>query len=193
MDMSVSTEERAAFPAIPDAGTAKTATVVPHAGDRGTVLSVNISEKKGTRKTPVPSGAITLDGDFGVHGDAHAGDWHRQVSFLAEESIDIARGQGLDVGNGDFGENITTKGIDMKSLPLGTRLAVGSAIVEVSQIGKICHRKCAIYYRAGDCIFPREGVFGWVVEPGEVHVGDPIEVLEIGKGDVHRRVSDNPL
>lgn len=191
--MSVSMEEKTVYPAASQADIAQAAPVIPHVGDRGIVLSVNTSEKKGTRKTPVSSGIIVLDGDFGVHGDAHAGDWHRQVSFLAEESIDIARGQGLDVGNGDFGENITTQGIDLKSLPLGTRLTVGTALVEVSQIGKICHRKCAIYYLAGDCIFPREGVFGWVVEPGEVHVGDAVEVVEVGTGDVHRQVSDKPL
>jgi len=191
--MSVSMEEKTVSPAALQPDTAQTTPTTPCAGDRGTVLSVNTSEKKGTRKTPVSNGTIVLDGDFGVHGDAHAGDWHRQVSFLAEESIDIARGQGLDVGNGDFGENITTKGIDMKSLPLGTRLAVGTALVEVSQIGKICHRKCAIYYLAGDCIFPREGVFGWVVKPGEVRVGDTVEVIEVGKGDVHRQISDKPL
>lgn len=162
-------------------------------GDTAKVTSVNISEKKGTRKTPVESGVITLMADFGVAEDAHAGDWHRQVSFLAEESIDKAKDSGLDVSEGDFGENITTIGLDIKSLPLGTRVRIGSALVEISQIGKICHRKCAIYYLAGDCIFPREGVFGWVVEPGEVRVGDTLEVVELGEGVVHREVRDKPL
>lgn len=162
-------------------------------GDTGTVISVNISAKKGTRKTPVAEGVITLDGDRGVHGDAHAGNWHRQVSFLADESIDVARERGLDVAEGDFGENVTTCGIDMKGMPLGTRLAVGDAVVEVSQIGKVCHRKCAIYYLAGDCIFPREGVFGWVVQAGDVHTGDTVRVLSVGEGVVGRALSDLPI
>lgn len=165
----------------------------PQVGDVGTVLSVNTSPKKGMRKAPVESGAIELVSDFGVADDAHAGDWHRQVSFLAEESIQVARDHGLDVGYGDFAENITTSGINIKGMPLGTRLQVGTAIVEVSQIGKICHTRCAIYYLAGDCIFPREGIFGWVVEPGVVRVGDEVRILELGEGEVHRELSDKPL
>ena len=165
----------------------------PQVGDVGTVLSVNIAPKKGMRKAPVESGAIELVVDYGVADDAHAGDWHRQVSFLAEESIQVARDHGLDVGYGDFAENITTSGINIKGMPLGTRLQVGTAIVEVSQIGKICHTRCAIYYLAGDCIFPREGIFGWVVEPGVVRVGDEVRILELGEGEVHRALSDKPL
>ena len=165
----------------------------PQVGDVGTVLSVNIAPKKGMRKAPVESGAIELVADYGVADDAHAGDWHRQVSFLAEESIQVARDHGLDVGYGDFAENITTSGINIKGMPLGTRLQVGTAIVEVSQIGKICHTRCAIYYLAGDCIFPREGIFGWVVEPGVVRVGDEVRILELGEGEVHRALSDKPL
>ena len=156
-------------------------------------MSVNISPKKGMRKAPVESGTIELAEDSGVIDDAHAGDWHRQVSFLAEESIDTAREHGLDVGYGDFAENITTKGINVKGMPLGTLLKVGTATVEVSQIGKECHTRCAIYYLAGDCIFPREGIFGWVVEPGIVRVGDEIQVLKLGTGEVHRALSDKPL
>ena len=165
----------------------------PKEGDVGTVLSVNTSPKKGTRKTPVESGVIELAGDFGVKDDAHAGNWHRQVSFLAQESIQVARDHGLDVGFGDFGENITTEGINMKGMPLGTILKVGTATVEISQIGKVCHTRCAIYYLAGDCIFPREGVFGWVVEPGEVRTGDQVRVVRLGEGEVHRERSDKPL
>lgn len=165
----------------------------PQVGSTGVVRSVNVSEKKGTRKTPVEGGVITLSADYGVAGDAHAGNWHRQVSFLAQESIQVAIDHGLDVAEGDFGENITTQGINMKEMPLGTRLQVGSAVVEVSQIGKICHTRCAIYYLAGDCIFPREGVFGWVVEPGSVRVGDEIRVLSLGDGTVGRATSDKPL
>ena len=165
----------------------------PQVGDVGTVLSVNIAPKKGMRKAPVESGAIELVADYGVADDAHAGDWHRQVSFLAEESIQVARDHGFDVGYGDFAENITTSGINIKGMPLGTRLQVGTAIVEVSQIGKICHTRCAIYYLAGDCIFPREGIFGWVVESGVVRVGDEVRILELGEGEVHRALSDKPL
>lgn len=165
----------------------------PKEGDVGVVKSVNTSARKGTRKAPADSGVIELVADYGVADDAHAGDWHRQVSFLAEESIQVAREHGLDVGYGDFAENITTSGINVKGMPLGTRLRVGTAIVEVSQIGKICHTRCAIYYLAGDCIFPREGIFGWVVEPGEVRAGDEIRILELGNGEVHRALSDKPL
>ena len=154
--------------------------------------SVNVSPKKGMRKAPVDAGIITLATDYGVADDAHAGDWHRQVSFLAEESIEVAREHGLNVGYGDFAENITTSGINIKEMPLGTLLRVGTACVEVSQIGKICHTRCAIYYLAGDCIFPREGIFGWVVEPGEVRVGDKICVLKLGEGIVHRELSNTP-
>ena len=165
----------------------------PQEGDVGIVKSVNISPKKGMRKAPEPSGAIELVADFGVAHDAHAGDWHRQVSFLAEESIQVARDHGLDVGYGDFAENITTSGINIKGMPLGTRLQVGTALVEVSQIGKVCHTRCAIYYLAGDCIFPREGIFGWVVEPGVVRVGDEVRILALGEGEVHRALSDKPF
>ena len=165
----------------------------PKEGDVGTVVSVNTSARKGTRKAPTNSGQIELLSDFGVAGDAHAGDWHRQVSFLAEESIQVARDCGLDVGHGDFAENITTEGINIKGMPLGTRLKVGTATVEVSQIGKICHTRCAIYYLAGDCIFPREGIFGWVVEPGVVRAGDEVRVISLGTGEVHRALSDKPL
>lgn len=165
----------------------------PQVGSTGRITSVNISEHKGTRKHPVESGTIELDSDYGVHGDAHAGNWHRQVSFLMEESIDVAKDRGLDVAEGDFGENITVEGINMKGLPLGSRLAVGDAEVEISQIGKKCHNRCAIFYLAGDCIFPREGVFGWVAKPGEVHVGDEVRVLSLGEGEVHHLITDAPL
>jgi len=165
----------------------------PAEGDVGIVKSVNKSPKKGMRKAPVESGVIQLVADYGVAEDAHAGDWHRQVSFLAEESIQVARDHGLDVGYGDFAENITTSGINVKEMPLGTQLKIGAATVEVSQIGKVCHTRCAIYYLAGDCIFPREGIFGWVVEAGEVHAGDEIRVLKLGEGEVHRALSDKPL
>ncbi|MDR0350483.1 MAG: MOSC domain-containing protein [Coriobacteriales bacterium] len=148
----------------------------------GTVTSVNISARKGTRKTPLESGTARILIGSGVEGDAHAGDWHRQVSFLAEESIEKARGMGLDVKQGDFAENITTEGIDLPAIPVGTQLRVGDAEVEISQIGKVCHTRCAIYHLAGDCIFPREGIFSVVRKEGAVKVGDPIEVLKWGTG-----------
>jgi MOSC domain-containing protein YiiM len=148
----------------------------------GTVTSVNVSERKGTRKTPLESGTARILINSGVEGDAHAGDWHRQVSFLAEESIDKARDLGLDVKEGDFAENITTEGIDLPAIPIGTLLRVGGAQVEISQIGKVCHTRCAIYHLAGDCIFPREGIFSVVRKEGTVKVGDPIEVLTWGTG-----------
>ncbi|MDR3053630.1 MAG: MOSC domain-containing protein [Coriobacteriales bacterium] len=149
---------------------------------RGTVTSLNISEKKGTRKTPVPGQTVSIRIDSGVEGDAHAGDWHRQVSFLAQESIDKARAMGLDVKAGDFAENITTEGIELNTIPVGTVLKVGDTTVEISQIGKVCHTRCAIYHLAGDCIFPREGIFSVVREEGLIKVGDTIEVITWGNG-----------
>jgi MOSC domain-containing protein YiiM len=152
------------------------------AGAFGTVTSVNISAKKGTRKTPLEGGSARILIGSGVEGDAHAGDWHRQVSFLAEESIEKARAMGLDVKEGDFAENITTEGINLPAIPVGTRLRVGDTEVEISQIGKVCHTRCAIYHLAGDCIFPREGIFSVVRKEGTVKVGDAIEVLAWGDG-----------
>ena len=119
------------------------------------IVSINTSEHKGTRKSPVADGHDTVIEQFGLASDAHAGHWHRQVSFLAAESIQTAQARGLDVHEGDFGENFTTQGINLLSLPLGTQLKLGSEVlVEISQIGKVCHTRCAIYYLAGDCIFP---------------------------------------
>jgi len=115
----------------------------------------------------------------GLEDDAHAGEWHRQVSLLAVESIDKMRLLGLDVGPGDFAENLTTRGVDLVSLPVGTRLKVGTEIVlEITQIGKECHERCAIYYQAGDCVMPKEGVFARVLESGKVEVGDEIRVMD---------------
>ena len=152
-------------------------------GNTGHVRSVNVSERKGTRKKPVESGQIHIDPHHGVTGDAHAGDWHRQVSLLAWESIEKARAMGLDVKEGDFAENITTEGMDLLALPLGTQVKIGDEVVlELSQIGKVCHKKCAIYYLAGDCIFPREGIFFEVVTGGTVSVGDAIVVTKMGDG-----------
>jgi MOSC domain-containing protein YiiM len=141
------------------------------------IVSIAISKKKGTRKTTVDEAYVSKN--HGLEGDAHAGDWHRQVSFLAAESIAKARQQGLDVTFGDFAENIATEGIDWPSLPVGTRLRLGEKVlVEITQIGKECHNKCAIYYKAGDCIMPREGVFARVIEEGPIRIGDDIRLLE---------------
>ena len=147
------------------------------------IRSINTSPHKGTRKTPVPDGTDRVIEQFGLESDAHAGHWHRQVSLLAEESIRTAQARGLDVRDGDFGENVTTEGIDLHALPLGTQLRLGpEVLIEISQIGKVCHTRCAIYYLAGDCIFPHEGIFGVVLHGGDIHVGDAIEVLRRGDG-----------
>jgi molybdopterin adenylyltransferase len=144
---------------------------------RGRVLAVNISETKGTKKNNVQK--CSLLKDFGLKGDAHAGPWHRQVSLLANESIEKMRFIGLNVGCGDFAENITTEGIDLVHLPIGTPLRIGnSVILRVTQIGKECHERCAIYYQAGDCVMPKEGIFAEVVNEGEVKVGDEIIIQE---------------
>ncbi len=142
----------------------------------GVVVSINISDKKGVRKTPVKE--IMLRTEYGIEGDAHASsEWHRQVSLLALESIKKMQDLGLKVKPGDFAENITTEGIDLLSLPIGTRLAVGNGIeLEVSQIGKECHTRCAIYYQAGDCVMPKEGIFVRVLKGGKVKTGDVITV-----------------
>ena len=140
-----------------------------------TVVSVCISENKGERKKPIAS--VSLMESHGIIGDAHAGDWHRQVSLLAMESIDKMRAMGLDVTTGDFAENITTQGIDLPSLPIGTRLSIGGTILEVTQIGKECHTRCAIYHQAGDCVMPKEGIFARVVQGGTIKAGDNIAVF----------------
>ena len=141
------------------------------------IVSIAKSRKKGTRKQVIETARL-IEG-HGLEGDAHAGDWHRQVSFLAAESIEGVRAEkGLDVTFGDFAENIATAGIDWLQIPIGTRLKLGSeALVEITQIGKECHKKCAIYYQAGDCIMPREGIFAKVVKGGSIQCGDRIEIL----------------
>ena len=144
------------------------------------IVSIAKSKKKGTKKSIVDSARLIQE--HGIEGDAHAGDWHRQVSFLASESIDMSRDGGLDVTFGDFAENIASTGVDWKTLPLGTRVKLGdTALVEITQIGKECIRKCAIYYQTGDCIMPREGVFARVLEGGEIRCGDPIEIMSGGE------------
>jgi MOSC domain-containing protein YiiM len=147
------------------------------ASETAAVVSVNVSERTGVRKAPVGSCEVLVGS--GLAGDAHAGDWHRQVSLLAQESIDKMIELGLEVGPGDFAENLTTSGIDLVSLPVGTSLRVGEDVVlEVSQIGKECHTRCAIYYQAGDCVMPKEGIFAVVREGGRVATGDTVRFLE---------------
>jgi MOSC domain-containing protein YiiM len=139
------------------------------------VVAVCISEKKGERKTPVPS--VELREAHGIVGDAHAGEWHRQVSLLAHESIEKMQQMGLTVDSGDFAENITTCGIELFSLPVGTSLTIGETLLEVTQIGKECHTRCAIFYQAGDCVMPREGIFVRVIRGGTVKAGDRVAIL----------------
>jgi MOSC domain-containing protein YiiM len=138
------------------------------------VIAVCISINKGERKTPVAQ--VELRENHGIVGDGHAGEWQRQVSLLAQESIEKMQRMGLDVHAGDFAENITTRGIDLLSLPIGTRLNVGDVLIEVTQIGKECHTRCAIFYQAGDCVMPKEGIFARVLRGGMVKPGDKIEL-----------------
>jgi MOSC domain-containing protein YiiM len=143
---------------------------------KGEVVAVCTSEGKGTAKDNVGHGVLRVD--WGLEGDAHAGDWHRQVSLLAIESIQKMLAKGFDVVEGSFAENITTRGLVLYELPVGTRMRLGTALVEVTQIGKKCHTGCAVFQQVGDCVMPREGIFVKVLEPGEVNNGDIIEVLE---------------
>lgn len=143
----------------------------------GCIVSINVSDRKGVKKTPV--GEASVRENFGIEGDAHASEkWHRQVSLLAVESIGKMRAMGLDVGPGDFAENLTTEGIDLVGLPVGTRMNIGGSVeAEVSQIGKLCHSRCAIFEAAGDCVMPREGIFVKVLKGGSIKVGDEIRSL----------------
>jgi MOSC domain-containing protein YiiM len=134
------------------------------------LLAINVSEKVGEQKKPVASGRVTLRENHGIVGDAHARDWHRQVSLLAGEDVETMRGKGIQIGFGDFAENLTTRGVDLASLPVGTRLRLGEAELEVTQIGKECHSHCAIYRAVGDCVMPRRGIFARVLKGGEVGV-----------------------
>lgn len=138
----------------------------------GSVVATCLSPSKGMKKTPVA--AVQVIAGHGIAGDAHAGDHTRQVSLLGMESIQKMIVKGLNVGPGDFAENITTKGINLCSLKIGERIRVGGSILKITQIGKTCHNRCAIYYQAGDCVMPREGVFAKVITGGEIKKGDAI-------------------
>jgi len=141
----------------------------------GKIISLNISREKGVNKEPVESVEVKVD--HGMVGDAHAADWHRQISLLAEESIDFMRAKGLELTPGAFAENITTEGIDLAHLPIGTRMGNGEVVLEVTQIGKKCHQGCAIFKQVGDCIMPREGIFTKVIVPGVLRRGDSLDLL----------------
>lgn len=143
---------------------------------KGKVISVNVSDKKGEKKHNIDKCSL-LEG-HGLEQDAHAGPWHRQVSLLATESIEKIRKMGLNVNPGDFAENLTTEGVELPTLPIGTKLMVGSSVLmRVTQIGKECHTRCAIFQQVGDCVMPKEGIFTEVLTGGEIQVGDEIEVL----------------
>lgn len=136
------------------------------------ILSINISEKKGTVKTPVES-AILIE-NFGLKGDAHAGKWHRQVSMLSKSSIDKMKKLGLNLKYGDFAENITVDSVEVYKFPVGTKVRINEAILEITQIGKECHTGCAIAQQVGKCVMPQEGIFLKVLKGGKISVGDEI-------------------
>ena len=138
------------------------------------ILAVCISEEKGTQKHPVPQAQCKID--HGILGDAHAGNWHRQVSLLGEESVDKIRPLLPDLAPGAFAENLLTRGLCLYELPIGTRLRAGEVLLEVTQIGKECHQGCAIRQLTGDCVMPREGIFAIVLEDGVIRPGDSLEV-----------------
>ncbi len=141
------------------------------------VIAVNISEKKGVPKEPIEKGYFKVE--HGLEGDAHAGKWHRQVSLLAQESIDKMNAAGAkNLTVGKFAENLTTEGLVLYELPVGTRMKIGETEMEVTQIGKECHEGCAIRKLVGDCVMPREGIFTKVLKPGWIKPGDEIEILK---------------
>ena len=146
------------------------------------IVGVCTSRSKGERKTPVGSARLRVN--HGIEGDAHAGEWHRQVSLLAIESIRKMQAMGLKVASGDFAENLTTEGIELFTLPIGTRLGIGETLLEVTQIGKECHTRCAIFYQAGDCVMPKEGIFARVLTGGELGEGDRIAIIEPVQGAI---------
>lgn len=141
----------------------------------GRIVAVCRSDRKGEKKSDVGDGF--LKEGFGLEGDAHAGEWHRQVSLLSSSSIQKMRDRGLDVGPGDFAENLTVDGLDVAALPLGTRLEAGETVLEITQVGKECHTGCAVFKQVGECIMPREGVFARVVKAGRVKKGDSLRVI----------------
>jgi MOSC domain-containing protein YiiM len=160
----------------------------------GRVVGVSVSDRKGVKKRNIATGHLIEN--FGLAGDAHAGDWHRQVSLLGVESIAKIRAKGLDVAPGDFAENITTEGISLWELPLGTRLKLGDEVLaEVTQIGKQCHNRCAIFHQVGDCVMPREGIFVRVLKGGRVQPGDAIQTClpeSVGSAADRQKIDNLP-
>ncbi len=152
---------------------------------QGILVAISISDRKGVKKENVPEATLVVD--HGLKGDAHAGSV-RQVSLLAQESIDKMIALGAAVGPGDFAENLTTQGLEVMALPIGTMLQVGEeALLQITQIGKACHKGCAIREQVGDCVMPREGVFARVIRGGVIKPGDVIEVLDVPGGDSHSK------
>ena len=141
----------------------------------GKILAICTSPRRGTLKTPVPSAVLTPE--WGIVGDAHGGSWHRQVSLLSAEKIKAFNARGAGVEYGAFGENLVVEGVDLRALPVGTRMRCGQVLLELTQIGKECHSHCAIYHKMGDCIMPREGVFARVLEAGQISIGDQMSVV----------------
>lgn len=145
----------------------------------GTVIAVCTSPAKGTQKSRIEEG--TFIEDFGLEGDAHAGKWHRQISLLSYDKIEAFRARGAEVDDGAFGENLVVKGIDFRTLPVGTRLKCNDVLLEMTQIGKECHRGCRIFQKMGECIMPKEGVFAKVLKGGKIKAGDEMFVLPESK------------
>lgn len=147
----------------------------------GKIMAVCISEKRGTQKKNIDK--VRLIENFGLEGDAHGGNWHRQVSLLSYEKVRAFEEKGISVEDGAFGENLLVEGFDFKTLPVGTRFRCGEALLEMTQIGKECHSHCEIYQTVGDCIMPREGVFARVLHGGEIQIGDELEIVPSSDSD----------
>ena len=147
----------------------------------GKIMAVCISEKRGTQKKNIEK--VRLIENFGLEGDAHGGNWHRQVSLLSYEKVRAFEEKGISVEDGAFGENLLVEGFDFKTLPIGTRFRCGEVLLEMTQIGKECHSYCEIYQAAGDCIMPREGVFARVLHGGMIQIGDEMEIVSSSDSD----------
>lgn len=147
----------------------------------GKIMAVCISEKRGTQKKNIEK--VRLIENFGLEGDAHGGNWHRQVSLLSYEKVRAFEEKGISVEDGAFGENLLVEGFDFKTLPVGTRFRCGDVLMEMTQIGKECHSHCEIYQAVGDCIMPREGVFARVLHGGEIQIGDELEIVPSSDSD----------
>lgn len=147
----------------------------------GKIMAVCISEKRGTQKKNIEK--VRLIENFGLEGDAHGGNWHRQVSLLSYEKVLAFEEKGISAEDGAFGENLLVEGFDFKTLPVGTRFRCGDALLEMTQIGKECHSHCEIYQAVGDCIMPREGVFARVLHGGEIQIGDELEIVPSSDSD----------